>query len=99
MVALPLDRVLEPFVDADDVADVAVAVLTEQGHAGRPYELTGPRLLGFDEAIAEIAAATGRPVRFERVRMDEYASALAKQGVPEDVASGTTRGWPRRRAS
>jgi uncharacterized protein YbjT (DUF2867 family) len=56
-VALPVGHVGEPFVDADDIADVAVAALTEDGHAGRLYELTGPRLWTFAEATAEIATA------------------------------------------
>lgn len=66
-VALPLRPVGEPFVDAADAADVAVAALTEPGHAGRVYELTGPRLLTFAEAIEEIAAAARRPIRCSRV--------------------------------
>ena len=49
----------EPFVDVDDVADVVVAALTGDGHAGEVYEVTGPRLLRFDEAVAEIAARLG----------------------------------------
>ena len=53
-------RVREPFVDVDHIADVAVAALTEHGHVGRLYELTGPRLLTFADAVAEIASATGR---------------------------------------
>ena len=54
-VVLPAGDVPEPFVDADDIADVAVAALTEEGHAGEIYELTGPKLLTFAEAIAEIS--------------------------------------------
>jgi uncharacterized protein YbjT (DUF2867 family) len=86
-VALPVDGVPEPFVDAEDIAEVAVAALTEDGHAGRLYELTGPRLLRFDEAVAEIAVASGRPVRFVPVSVKRYASALAEQGTPDDVVS------------
>lgn len=84
-VALPVGDVPEPFVDADDVADVAVAALTEDGHAGRLYELTGPRALTFAEATAEIAAAIGRPVEFVPVSMEDYAAAAARFGVPDDV--------------
>jgi len=84
-VALPVDGVPEPFVDAEDVADVAVAALTEDGHAGRLYELTGPRLLRLDEAVTEIASASGRPVRFVPVTLEQYESALAEQGVPDDI--------------
>jgi uncharacterized protein YbjT (DUF2867 family) len=54
-VALPADGVPEPFVDAEDIADVAVAALTQDGHAGQVYELSGPRLLTFAEAVTEIA--------------------------------------------
>lgn len=83
--AVPVDGVAEPFVDVDDVADVAVAALTEDGHAGRVYELTGPRLLTFADAVAEIAAASGRPVRFVPVTAEQYAAAMTAEGVPEDV--------------
>jgi uncharacterized protein YbjT (DUF2867 family) len=82
--ALPVADMREPFVDADDIADVAVAALTEDGHAGQVYELTGPRLLTFAEAVGEIAAATGRDVRFVPLAMDEFATALAEQDVPPD---------------
>jgi uncharacterized protein YbjT (DUF2867 family) len=66
-VALPAGEIPEPFVDVEDIADVAFAALTEAGHAGEIYELTGPRALRFDEAVAEIAIAARRPVRFVRV--------------------------------
>ncbi|MET7300565.1 NAD(P)H-binding protein [Embleya sp. NPDC005575] len=81
-VVLPVGDVGEPFVDADDIAEVAVAVLTEDGHQGRTYELTGPRLLTFAEAVAEIAAATGRSIDFMSVGADEYAKALEEAGLP-----------------
>jgi len=84
--ALPAGDVPEPFVDAEDIADVAVAALTEDGHAGEIYELTGPRLLTFAEAVAEIGRATGREPRYVQVSMDEYAAAAAEQDIPDDVA-------------
>jgi uncharacterized protein YbjT (DUF2867 family) len=84
--ALPVGDVREPFVDVDDVADVAVAALTEPGHAGKLYELTGPRMLTFAEAVAEIAAATGRVIAYVPVTMEEYAAATAEEGIPEDMA-------------
>ena len=67
VIALPAGDVAEPFVDLEDVADVAVEALTGDGHAGRIYELTGPRLVTFTEAAAEIAAASGPAVRYEAV--------------------------------
>jgi uncharacterized protein YbjT (DUF2867 family) len=83
-VVLPAGDIPEPFVDADDIADVAVAALTEEGHAGELYELTGPRLLTFAEAIGEISRAVGRKIRFVPVSVEEYASVLAEQYVPEE---------------
>lgn len=76
VIALPAGAVPEPFVDAEDIADVAFAALTEDGHAGEAYELTGPRALRIDEAVGELAAATGRELRFERVTPEAYSAAV-----------------------
>lgn len=86
-VALPAGSVPEPFVDLDDVADVAVAALTEHGHAGKLYELTGPRLLTFAEAVGEIARATGRDIRYTQLSMEQFVDALNAEGEPEEVVS------------
>lgn len=83
-VAFPIGDVREPFVDADDIADVAVAALTEDRHIGQTYELTGPRLLSFGDAVAEIAAASGRDLTFVSVPMDDYVATLTEYGLPED---------------
>lgn len=83
--ALPADGAREAFVDADDIADVAVAALTEDGHTGRAYELTGPRLLTLAEAVAEIAAASGRELRYRPIAMAEFEAGLAAEGVPDDI--------------
>jgi uncharacterized protein YbjT (DUF2867 family) len=84
-VAVPGGEVPEPFVDADDIADVAVAALIEDRHIGRLYELTGPRLLTFAEATEEIARAAGRDIRYVPVSIEEYAAAADEQGVPAEV--------------
>jgi uncharacterized protein YbjT (DUF2867 family) len=83
--ALPVDGVLEPFLDADDIADAAVAALLDDGHAGRTYELTGPRAVSFADAVGEIAAVTGRPVAFRSVPLADFWADLAAGGVPDDV--------------
>ena len=85
-IALPAGDVGEPFVDADDIADVAVAALTEDGHAGQVYEVTGPRLLTFDEAVDEIAAASGRAIRYVQIPPEAFAAGVAEAGLPDDVA-------------
>jgi uncharacterized protein YbjT (DUF2867 family) len=82
-VALPSGNVPEPFVDAGDIADVAVAALTEYGHAGEIYELTGPRLLTMEEAVGEISRATGRQIRFVPVTLDEFVGAAYGDVPPE----------------
>jgi uncharacterized protein YbjT (DUF2867 family) len=85
VVALPAGETPEPFVDADDIADVAVAALTDDRHIGELYELTGPRLLTFADAVAEITRAAGREIRYVPVSIEEHAAAAAEQGVPADV--------------
>jgi len=84
VVALPVGSIGEPFVDTDDIADVAVAALTEHGHDGQIYELTGPRLLNYEQAIGEIARATGRDIKFIQISPEEYASALKEAQVPQE---------------
>jgi uncharacterized protein YbjT (DUF2867 family) len=84
-VALPAGETPEPFVDADDIADVAVAALTDDRHIGQLYELTGPRLLTFEEAVQEIAKATGREIRYVPISIEEFAAAAGEQGVPGEV--------------
>jgi uncharacterized protein YbjT (DUF2867 family) len=82
---LPAGDVPEPFVDADDIADVAVAALTDDRHIGQVYELTGPRLLTFADAVKEIGQAVGRQIRYVPVSIEDYAAAAAEQRVPRDV--------------
>jgi uncharacterized protein YbjT (DUF2867 family) len=86
-IALPVEDVPEPFVDADDIADVAVAALTDDRHIGELYELTGPRLLTFADAAREIGAAAGKPVRHTPVTHEAFADVLARQRVPAEVIS------------
>jgi len=83
--ALPVDDVPEPFTDADDIAEVAVAALLDDGHAGLTHELTGPRALTFAAAVAEIAGVTGAPLRFRSVPVAEFTVDLAAQGVPGET--------------
>jgi uncharacterized protein YbjT (DUF2867 family) len=89
-VALPAADMPEPFVDADDIADVAVAALTDVRHVGELYELTGPRLLTFAEAVVEISRAVGREIRYVPISIEEFAAAAAEQGVPSEVVEMLT---------
>ncbi|WP_433469679.1 NAD(P)H-binding protein [Spirillospora sp. CA-128828] len=89
-VTLPAGDVPEPFIDAGDIADVAVEALTRDGHDGEVYEVTGPRALTFTEAVAEIGRAAGREIAFVQVSADDYAAALGEQGLPEELAGFLT---------
>ena len=80
----------EPFVDVEDIADVAAAVLTDDRHAGRIYELTGPRALTFPEALAEIASASGRAARFVQVSTQDYADAASSMVPAEEAQAMAT---------
>ncbi|WP_126282411.1 NmrA family NAD(P)-binding protein [Burkholderia stagnalis] len=86
-IALPAGAVPEPFVDADDIADVAVAALTDARHANRLYELTGPRALTFADAAAEVARAAGRTVSYRQLAPDAFASGMREAGVPEEIVT------------
>lgn len=85
---LPAGDGAEPFVDAEDIAEVAAEVLAADGtgHAGRTYELSGPRAWTMAEAAAEIAAATGRQVRYLPVSAEEFTVGMVRAGVPEELA-------------
>ena len=84
--ALPVDAgTPEPFVDAEDIADVAAAALAEDGHAGELYELTGPELLTFAQAAERISVAAGREVRFVPISVDDFSAEMSAQEVPDDV--------------
>jgi uncharacterized protein YbjT (DUF2867 family) len=85
-VAFPAGDTAEPFIDVEDIADVVTAALTDERHKNQLYEVTGPRLLTFAEAVAEISEATGREIRYVPISADEFRSAMAETGMPpEDV--------------
>lgn len=87
---VPAGDVAEPFLDVEDIADVVVAALTDDRHVGELYELTGPRLLTFQEALDKIGAAAGHPVRYVPMTADEFLADLRGAGLPEDDAIGLT---------
>ena len=83
-VVFPADKVVEPFVDADDIADIVAKALSEKGHIGEIYEVTGPRLMTFAEATGEIARATRRDISYVPVDLDAYVATMRDLGVPDD---------------
>lgn len=85
-IALPAADVPEPFIDVNDIADVAVAALTEPGHAYEIYEVTGPRLLTFTALATEISNAAGRDVEFVQIPAEAFTQGIAESGIPENIA-------------
>jgi len=86
-VVVPKVLALEPFVDADDIADVAVQSLIDPAHNSKIYELTGPDLLSFKQVINLIANAIGTEICFQDVSMESYVDILKSIGTPDDFVS------------
>lgn len=82
---LPVGNIAEPFIDAEDIAEIAVEALTQPGHSSQLYELTGPRALTFAEAVEEIARETKRDIRFATVPPDAYRQALEQEELPAQL--------------
>ena len=82
---LPAGDTVEPFVDADDIADVVVATLTRPGLQNRLFEVTGPQALSFAECVNEISDALGRQIKYTRVPVETYINTLRETGAPEDL--------------
>ncbi|MFC1681361.1 NmrA family NAD(P)-binding protein [Pseudomonadota bacterium] len=82
---LPAGDTVEPFVDVDDIADVAVAALTNPALQNRLFEATGPRAMTFAQCVEEISEAIGHTLKYTRVPLESYIDAVKAQGVPEDM--------------
>ncbi len=81
---VPRVKALEPFTDADDIADVVVATLTNNLHSQKTYDLTGPELLSFEKITSLISASLNRTITFQEVSMEEYAAMLKSYQMPDD---------------
>lgn len=88
--AVPAGQGVHPFIDVRDIAEVAVAALTQPGHAGKTYDLSGPESLSFAEMLARIVAVTGNPVLYTDVAPDDFVTSLRGLGYPEEIAELVT---------
>jgi uncharacterized protein YbjT (DUF2867 family) len=80
-------------VDARDVAEVAVAALTGEGHAGKAYALTGPEAISYRDQARRLFAAAGREVEVQEVEAEAVKQALVAAGVPPWNAEGLAELW------
>ena len=84
-ITLPAGDTPEPFVDVDDIAEVAIAALTESGHGGEVYEVTGPRLMTLHNVAAELSHATGREITYVQIPHEAFVAGVRESGAPKEV--------------
>ena len=89
-IALPVTTITEPFIDIDDIADIAVASLTDNKHSGQLYEVTGPELISFADIAAKFSMHLNKTVNFESISMDEFGVRLGRDAVPQEVIETLT---------
>ena len=89
-IALPVSVTTEPFVDIDDIAEVVVVSMTESGHNGQLYEVTGPELLSFAQLATRFSELLERTVSFEQITLEEFQSRLKGAGVEPGAIEALT---------
>ena len=77
---MPGGDIREPIIDIDDIADVVVAALTEEGHIGERYEVTGPRLMTFAEMADVLSATLGRRIQHVPISFEDFHANVAGAG-------------------
>ena len=83
-VVLPPVTAKEPFIDVDDIGDMVVAALTSAEHSNKVYDITGPELLTFREAVSKISSGLNKPIGFTEVPLPEYLNLLRSFQLPDD---------------
>jgi uncharacterized protein YbjT (DUF2867 family) len=96
-VLLPMEDARIASIDINDIAEVAAKALTEPGHEGKIYPLTGPEALTMAEVAEKLSAATGRPIRYVNVPPEEARRAQLARGVPEYTADALAELFAERR--
>jgi len=84
-VALPMSYVLIPFVDANDIAEVAVTVLLDNTYNGEIIEVTGPELITFKDIVNIISKTSNRPLNFYDITLEQYIDGMKQMQIPNDV--------------
>jgi uncharacterized protein YbjT (DUF2867 family) len=94
---LPMEDARIASIDVRDIAEAAAAALTEPGHEGKTYPLTGPEALTMTEVAEKLSAATGKPIRYVNVTPDEAKQAQLAAGVPPYTADALAELFAERR--
>ena len=74
------------FVDVHDIAAVAAKVLTEEGHGGKTYNITGPEALSYADAAGLLSEVTGRSIAYPAPTPQQYTDTLKQAGAPDFIA-------------
>jgi len=77
---MPGGDIAEPIIDIDDIADVVIAALTQEGHLGERYEVTGPRLMTFSEMAAVLTTTLGRQIQYVPISFEDFHANVAAVG-------------------
>jgi uncharacterized protein YbjT (DUF2867 family) len=75
-------------IDVRDIAAVAAKALTEDGHQGKTYVITGPEALSYDDVARKLSTALGRPVKYVNITPEDFKKSLLGWGIPEYMADG-----------
>jgi uncharacterized protein YbjT (DUF2867 family) len=94
---LPMEDARIASIDIGDIAEVAVKALTEPGHEGKIYPLTGPEALTMAEVAEKLSAATGRPIQYVNVAPEEARRAQLAGGMPQYTADALAELFAERR--
>jgi uncharacterized protein YbjT (DUF2867 family) len=92
-VRAPFAKMARPLIHEYDMAAVGVRALTEDGHVGRRYELSGPELVSQAEVVQIIGDVLGRSLRFEEISPEQAEADMRKAGWPETFIGGALAGW------
>lgn len=84
-VALPMSDVLIPFVDANDIAEVAATVLLDDTYNGEIIEVTGPELITFKDIVNIISKTSKIPLNFYEITLEQYIDGMRQMQIPNDV--------------
>ena len=84
-VALPMSDVLIPFVDANDIAEVAAKVLLDDAYNGEIIEVTGPELITFKDIVNIISKVSNRKLNFYEITLEQYVEGMKQMQIPDDV--------------
>jgi uncharacterized protein YbjT (DUF2867 family) len=87
-ISAPIGDARVSIVDVRDIAAVAVSALTEDGHEGKTYDITGPEALTHAEMAFHLSKSVGRQIRFVDISEASMLEALLSFHVPSWQAEG-----------